>query len=135
MLIARYVYGCNSYYDNCNSAWHRWGRWVLAGVVIFVGLVVIAGVLLMQNRRRRRSHPVATSTPMAYQAPIAPAGGYYNSQTAQPYDQNLNPQYEPQQTYNRTYAAPEGPPPPQYNTYELEGGVVQPGNVYQPRNK
>lgn len=29
------------YRGNCRSAWHRWGRWVLAGILIFIALVFI----------------------------------------------------------------------------------------------
>jgi len=35
----------SNYYGNCHSAWYRWGRWVLAGILIFIGLIILAFIL------------------------------------------------------------------------------------------
>ncbi|KAH8773288.1 hypothetical protein BGZ57DRAFT_894507 [Hyaloscypha finlandica] len=107
---------CN-YYGNCHSAWYRWGRWVLAGILIFIGLIILAFILFCGSRRRRRNRQ---AMPMTSQAPL---GGY-------------NSGYGNQQQYG----APSGPPP-QYGSnmnagydgyYGQQGGVAQPQNAYKP---
>ncbi|PMD25468.1 hypothetical protein NA56DRAFT_745251 [Hyaloscypha hepaticicola] len=109
---------CN-YYGNCHSAWYRWGRWVLAGVLLFIGLVFLAVLLFCTRRRRRRNR---YATPMTSQAPL----GGYNSGYG-----NGNQHYNP----------PSGPPPqygnPNGNTgydgyYGQQSGVAQPQNAYKP---
>lgn len=35
---------CCSYYT-CNSAWRRFGRWILAGVLIFVGIILFFAIM------------------------------------------------------------------------------------------
>jgi hypothetical protein len=35
----------SNYYGNCRSSWYRWGRWVLAGILIFIGLIILAFIL------------------------------------------------------------------------------------------
>jgi len=132
MILSRqygYGYGnsCN-YYGNCHSAWYRWGRWVLAGILIFLAIVLIFFFMCLRKRRSRR-RMTSASTRMTYQAPIAPqTGAYYNQEQNQDY----NPGYN--QGYNQNYAAPEGPPP-QYGGYEQCGNVEMPGNTYHPGRK
>jgi len=116
-LSKRYYGYCDSYYYNCNSRWHRWGRWVLTALLIFAGLVALLFLLCCAWRRRLRSR--MHSTPMVSQAPDGNFGDYNN------------------QTYN----APPGPPPPTYGGgynagydgyYGQQGGVTQPPNAYKP---
>jgi len=129
-LAPRYIYSNCSYYNNCNSTWSRWGRWVLAGILIFVGLLVLLFILFMGRRRRRRSgFNNTTSTPMTtnygYSNGGAPASGYAGA------------------TYPQTeqYAPPQGPPPTyggggaNQGYYGQTSGVAEPQNVYQPHNK
>ncbi|EKD12927.1 uncharacterized protein L3040_005786 [Drepanopeziza brunnea f. sp. 'multigermtubi'] len=105
-LVARQVYYGNRrdcyYYGNCRSNWDRWGRWVLAGILIFLGLFLFFLYLCCANRRRRRRMNNAP-TPMTAHNP-----GYSG--------------YHPQQPY----APPPGPPPPQY----VNGNGNAPGGYY-----
>ncbi|KAE8453858.1 hypothetical protein EG329_007634 [Mollisiaceae sp. DMI_Dod_QoI] len=117
-LAARYYYN-NCYYNNngslryCRSSWYRWGRWVLAGVLLAIGLILVLLFLCLARRRRRRSARFQTTqTPMT-----APPGGYYNN--------------------NQQYNAPAGPPPPTYGAgvanngyYGQQTGVAQPQGAY-----
>ncbi|PMD57368.1 uncharacterized protein K444DRAFT_615826 [Hyaloscypha bicolor E] len=107
---------CN-YYGNCRSSWYRWGRWVLAGILIFIGLIILAFILFCGSRRRRRNRH---AVPMTSQAPLGGFNsGYGNEQQ---------------------YGAPLGPPP-QYGSntgadydgyYGQQSGVAQPQNAYKP---
>jgi len=130
-LLARVSYG-NCYGYNCNSNWYQWGRWILAGVLIFIGFCVLLFVLFLNRRRRRRGmgriHPrigmgrranQMESQPPQSQVPYG-GGGVYN--------QNMGYQQ---------YAPPPGAPP-QYGSglnadyYGQHQGVSQPENAYQP---
>jgi len=119
-LAARRVYysNCDSYYtNNCNSAWSRWGRWVLAGILLFLAILFIFLALCFRRRRARRNQIFTTSTPMQAQQP----GGVYYNQT--------QPQYE------GNYAPPAGAPPNyggQNEYYGQQNGIAQPQNAYQP---
>ncbi|KAI9048459.1 hypothetical protein LZ554_007295 [Drepanopeziza brunnea f. sp. 'monogermtubi'] len=118
-LVARQVYYGNSrncnYYRNCRSNWGRWGRWVLAGILIFLGLFLFFLYLCCANRRRRRRMNNAP-TPMTAHNP-----GYSGN-------------------YQQPYASPPGAPPPDYGNGngngnagyygQQSGGVTQPQGVY-----
>jgi len=105
-------------YYSCNSAWSRFGRWILAGVLIFIFVLFLFAAMCLARRRRRRNQISSTNQPMAY----SQTGNTYN-QPANNYDYS-----EPQ-----TYAPPAGAPPiyggganqGYYNT-----GVTQPTNTY-----
>lgn len=135
---------CNSgyYYSNGGcypySNWHFWGRWVFAGVVIVVILVVLVGLGCVNTRRRRRQGL----------APRYGMGWLGGRKYGQNYQGNYNQGYN--QGYNQNYQ----PPPPQYsqqpmpnqytgNTFNSNEGyygnqnegiaLQQPSNSYYPR--
>ena len=109
---------------NCNSAWSRFGRWILAGVLIFIGLILLFLILCLSRRRKRRA-------------------AKYTSQPATTYNAPQTSTYDNNNTYgvnNGGYAPPAGPPPTNYGGsnagyYGGQGGVEQPGNTYQPQYK
>jgi len=105
-------------YYNCHSSWYRWGRWVLAGILIFIGVIFLFACLFVTRRRRRRNQISNTSQPMAYTAPTG----------RQDYDYSQPP---PQ---GQTYASPPGAPP-QYGGGANQDyyGVQQPQNAYVKR--
>ena len=43
-IVARQL-GYGYRYRNRHSAWYRWGRWVLAGILIFIGLAFLFLIL------------------------------------------------------------------------------------------
>ncbi|CZS92016.1 hypothetical protein WAI453_000035 [Rhynchosporium graminicola] len=121
-LIARqYNYGrrCNPRYQNCRSNFSRWGRWVLAGILIFFGIFLFFMFLCISKRRKRRA--ALHSTPMT-----APAGnaGYNSGYNNGGYNNNAPTQQ---------YAPPPGAPPPTYagnggynnDYYGQQNGVAQ----------
>ncbi|KAH7420172.1 hypothetical protein BKA64DRAFT_34746 [Cadophora sp. MPI-SDFR-AT-0126] len=123
-LVARQIYygRCNPRYQNCRSAFSRWGRWVLAGILIFLGILLLFIVLCCSKRRKRRR--ALHSTPMT--APVGHNSGYnagYNNGGG---------------AYNQQYAPPAGAPPPQYGGnagynngyYGQQNGIAQPQNAY-----
>ncbi|KAG9244845.1 hypothetical protein BJ878DRAFT_575379 [Calycina marina] len=119
-ILPRYIssYRTCSYNSRYCSNWSRYGRWVLAGVLIFVALVLVFFLLCCRQRRRRRR--MNTATPMATQ----PA-----------YANNNGPGYG-NQGYNSQYAPPAGPPPQEYggannSYYGQQTGVSQPAPAYQ----
>ncbi|TVY35063.1 hypothetical protein LSUB1_G005066 [Lachnellula subtilissima] len=105
---------------SCNSAWSRWGRWVLAGILIFIGIcfLLVIALCAMRRKRRNRKRYESTTTPMAnVQQPVG--GGYQNDQPA--------------------YARPSEPAPPLYSGnyeagnagyYGQQGGVTLPQGAY-----
>ena len=106
-------YRRNYGYYRCNSAWHRFGRWILAGVLIIMVLFFLFIFMCISKRRRRRNQIRSGNQPMAYQAP--------QSHYSQP----------------KPYAPPAGAPP-NYGgqsgganqDYYGTGGVTQPQNTY-----
>ncbi|APA11941.1 hypothetical protein SS1G_05489 [Sclerotinia sclerotiorum 1980 UF-70] len=105
-------------YYRCNSAWYRFGRWILAGILIFVGLILLFAIMCITRRRRRRNQIRSGNTPMTYNqsntyGPSAPNN--YNSQSQQQY-------------------APPAGAPPNYGggnqDYYGASGVTQPQNTY-----
>ncbi|KAH6713389.1 hypothetical protein BKA61DRAFT_675633 [Leptodontidium sp. MPI-SDFR-AT-0119] len=122
-LVARQVYygrRCNPRYQNCRSAFNRWGRWVLAGILILMAIFLMFIFLCLSRRRKRRA--ALHSTPMT--APVGNAG--YNSGYNGGYNNNT-----------QQYAPPAGAPPPQYGNagynndyYGQQNGVAQPQNAY-----
>ncbi|KAF7952459.1 uncharacterized protein EAE97_001956 [Botrytis byssoidea] len=110
-------------YYRCNSAWSRFGRWILAGVLIFVGLILLFAIMCISRRRRRRNQISSTNQPMAY---TQPAATYGQAPASYNYSQ-------PQQSY-----APPAGAPPTYGgahaganaDYYGTSGVTQPANTY-----
>ncbi|OWP01724.1 hypothetical protein B2J93_2316 [Marssonina coronariae] len=100
-------------YNNCDSAWHRWGRWLLSGVLIFIGIFLVFFVFCCIRCRQRRQNRHATSTPMT-----ATGNQGYAQQ-----------QYVPPQQY----APPAGAPPPQYGNEAYNGYYGTQGAVAEPR--
>ncbi|EPE35357.1 hypothetical protein GLAREA_11056 [Glarea lozoyensis ATCC 20868] len=118
-------YGYTQAYRCSNSAWSRFGRWILAGVLILIGLILLLMILCLSRRRKRRAAKYATQPATTYNAP--PQTTYNNTG----YDQNAG-------YGNQQYAPPAGAPPPNYGGnegYYNQGGVSQPGNTYQPQYK
>ncbi|KAG9238413.1 permease for cytosine/purines, uracil, thiamine, allantoin-domain-containing protein [Amylocarpus encephaloides] len=113
-------YGYRSSY-RCRSAFSSWGRWVLAGILIFVGLVLLLVLLCCSRRRKRRN-----ATRMATQ----PATTY----TPQNHNNTNNNGYTGAPANNTQYAPPAGAPPTYGNGenygYYNAGNVQQPGNAY-----
>ncbi|KAF7550583.1 hypothetical protein G7Z17_g5625 [Cylindrodendrum hubeiense] len=104
-LVARYY--CNSYYSNCNSRWHSWGRWVVAAIAAGLFLLVLFSCLLVSRRRRNRGVQPIYGT--GWMAP-----GKYGNQpnNHQMYDYNQQGgQFQQQQAYG---GYPPAPPPPAY---------------------
>ncbi|RKF80255.1 hypothetical protein GcM1_195023 [Golovinomyces cichoracearum] len=104
-------YGHYGYYSTCRrSVWSRFGRWVLAGILIILGLIAIAVTLCCitrrnrQIRRRKKNQGLESS------------GSNY-------FDGPPPPQQQQQ------YAPPPGAPP-KYGGPEPYGGVTQPANAY-----
>jgi hypothetical protein len=123
----------NSYRQTyrCSSPWSRIGRWILAGVLIFIGLLLLAIILCLSARRKKRARRMTTNNPSTYTAP--PQTTYANQ-----------PQYGNNAGYNgnATYAPPTGAPPQNYGNqganegyYASTGGVNQPQGTYQPQYK
>ncbi|KAF4628184.1 hypothetical protein G7Y89_g9969 [Cudoniella acicularis] len=119
----RYQYGY-SYAYNCNSAWYRWGRWLLAGILILIGIFLV--LFILRRRRRNRNQYATTSTPMTTQPVSAYDAGYNNGE----YNANGGGYYN----QNQQYEPPTGAPPTHgENTgyYGQQAGVTQPANTYQ----
>merc|ERR1712058_158677 len=122
-LVARQIrYGrCGPRFQRCrnSSAFSRWGRWVVAGILIFFGILLLFLVLCCAKRRKRRA--ALHSTPMT-----APSG-HHNSGYNAGYNNG---------GYNQQYAPPAGAPPQYGNTghnndyYGQQNGVAQPQNAY-----
>ncbi|KAL3426435.1 hypothetical protein PVAG01_03226 [Phlyctema vagabunda] len=99
------------------SAWQRFGRWVVAGILVLMGLIFIALFLCLAARRKRRARKYATNpTPMAATHQTYPdqnQGYGYNNGPQQEYgnanNYGQNPPYQ-----QAGYAPPPGPPPATY---------------------
>jgi len=108
------------YYTCRSSAWSRFGRWILAGVLIFVAVIFLFAIMCMSRRRRRRNQ-ISSNQPMAYQAP------------SNNYPPASNDYYAPQ-GQQQQYAPPAGHPPyyggNQGNAENQGYGVTQPQNAY-----
>ncbi|KAG9672191.1 hypothetical protein KCU99_g2563, partial [Aureobasidium melanogenum] len=128
-------YDC--YGNNCDSAWNRWGRWVLLACII-VAFFILFFVFSCLSARRRRKHgynpyfgtgwTVRHGTP-TYNQNVQPqyettSTPYYNNSNNPPpayspapnttnYGNNIELQ-EPQAAYNGNYAPPKDPPPGRY---------------------
>ncbi|ESZ89750.1 hypothetical protein SBOR_9863 [Sclerotinia borealis F-4128] len=132
-------YRRNYGYYTCRSGWSRFGRWILAGVLILIGLVFLFAFMCITRKRRRRNQIKSSNQPMAYTQPTntntntygqAPVSNTYNQQPAQDYNYS-----QPQQSY-----APPAGAPPMYGgggahvganqDYYGTSGVTQPANTY-----
>ncbi|KAF7870567.1 hypothetical protein EAF04_004311 [Stromatinia cepivora] len=102
-------------YYRCNSAWNRFGRWILAGVLIFIGIILLFAIMCISRRRRRRMQIRSGNTPMTYNQP--------NTYGQPPTSNNYN--YSQQQ-----YAPPAGAPGGANQDYYGTSGVTQPSNTY-----
>ncbi|RKF56145.1 hypothetical protein OnM2_077037 [Erysiphe neolycopersici] len=101
-------FGRYGYYSTCKrSIWSRFGSWILAGLMVFLGIITIIAALICLTIRRRRSrrHRISTNTPA------------YNTTQQGYHDQS------------QTYAPPPNAPP-KYGGPEPYGGVTQPPNAY-----
>lgn len=139
-LLARAICPPGTYYSRggCyrNSGWYYWGRWVLAGVVIFLTILVIFAICCVRSRRQRK-HGRRPMYGTGWMAPGKFAGQH------------------PQQQQWGGGGAPPAPPPPPYGGYGQQpqqggynnagspygqqreyysqaDGVQQPQNTYQP---
>ncbi|KAI5862144.1 chitin synthesis regulation, resistance to congo red-domain-containing protein [Durotheca rogersii] len=120
----------------CYTAWSWYGRWIFAGIVIFLIIAVFVLWACVNSRRRRRQglQPMYGTGWMAGSGP--PGGNAYN-----------NPQgYNPPQGYSHpppAYGAPPGDSYPMQNQYTgttfrandgyyaHQEGVQAPQNVYK----
>jgi len=98
----------NGGYSNCNSRWSRWGRWVLAGVLILVGLLFFLTLMFITQRRRRRNRLAFGNAPMPVQQQQQMGA------TTAPYNNNNNV---------GEYSPPMGAPPPMGNAGYGNGGA------------
>ncbi|KAI9641785.1 hypothetical protein NHQ30_009644 [Ciborinia camelliae] len=110
-------------YYRCNSAWSRFGRWILTGILIFFALILVFAILCISKRRRRRNQISSGNQPMAYTQPA----NTYGQPAVQGYNYS-----QPQQSY----APPAGAPPyggghgGANQDYYGTSGVTQPANTY-----
>ncbi|TVY46717.1 hypothetical protein LOCC1_G002839 [Lachnellula occidentalis] len=146
-LVARRTCYNNNYYSgynsgygnggsyNCNSAWSRWGRWVLAGILIFIAIVFILLFALRPSvlcpllttpqpsfcarRRRRRSAKTYENTAMTNVQ--QPTGNNY---------QNDQPMYAPPAEAPPLYSGNYGGGGSNQGYYGQQGGVTQPQGAY-----
>ncbi|KAF4966998.1 hypothetical protein FZEAL_10586, partial [Fusarium zealandicum] len=100
----RYGYTWNGSYCSRNN-WSYWGRWVLAGICIFVFLTFLLCCLTMSRRRRRRGVKPMYGTGWMAGGPNNKWG--QNNQNTHQMNNYGNPN---QQQYG--YGPP--PPPPAY---------------------
>ncbi|KAI6248435.1 hypothetical protein HI914_03209 [Erysiphe necator] len=101
-------YGRYGYYSTCDrSFWSRFGRWILAGIMVFLGVTVLITALICLAIRKRRSRRRQTSlyTP----AVGTTQQGYFNG--------------------SQTYAPPHNAPP-KYGGPQPYGGVTQPSDAH-----
>ncbi|KAF3907723.1 hypothetical protein AA313_de0208412 [Arthrobotrys entomopaga] len=108
-LIARYY--CDPYGYCYNSAWYSWQRWVLLGVLLVIGFILLCCCACL-SARRRRSRGLSPYYGTAWTAP--PAYNVNNIPLS-----NNQPQYNGQ-TYGSSpyngvpYQPTMSPPPPGY---------------------
>jgi len=120
-----YNSGYNSGYGgggsyNCNSKWSRWGRWVLAGILIFIAVVFMLLFAFCARRRRRRSQKSYENTNTPMNDVQQPTGGNY---------QNDQPMYAPPAEAPPLYSGNYGAGSNQ-GYYGQQGGVTQPQGAY-----
>ncbi|KAE9986470.1 hypothetical protein EG328_005696 [Venturia inaequalis] len=132
------------YYDSfnryrCSSAWGNWGRWLVAGLIVFFFFAFIFCTCLTSRRRRAKG-----GTPIYGTGWMPGVGGpQANNNNYQP----PPPQYGAQQNYNAGpgqesgYAPPPTAPKPAYDggqqaNYDLpqynNGGAGANGSYYNP---
>jgi len=109
------------------SAWSRYGRWILTGILILIAVVFVLMCLCLAQRKRRKARKYQTTqTPMT--APPQPQQNYYGGD--QQYNQNQN---------QNQYAPPSGAPPQNYGYgnqganegyYGQQQGVTKPQGAY-----
>ncbi|KAI6093852.1 chitin synthesis regulation, resistance to congo red-domain-containing protein [Hypoxylon rubiginosum] len=134
--LSKRRYNCDDYeynrYGQCYSAWNWYGRWIFAGVVIFLVLVLFFLWACINSRRRRRNGL----------QPMYGTGWMANNQGG-------NPHYNNAQGYNNpppAYGAPQGQSYPMQNQYTGttfsrndgyygQEGVQAPKNVYNNHGK
>ncbi|KAI2614507.1 chitin synthesis regulation, resistance to congo red-domain-containing protein [Hypoxylon fragiforme] len=124
-------------YNNCYGAWHGYGRWIFAAVVIVLIILVFALWACINSRRRRRSglQPMYGTGWMAGKPGPNNNPSYYNNN-----NNNNNPPPP-------AYGAPPGQSYPMQNQYtgstfspsdgyygQHEGVVQPPQNVYNNPN-
>lgn len=132
------AFGCPTgyYYSNgrCyrRSGWYYWGRWVVAGVIIFL-VIFLCATMACINSRRRRKRGLNPMYGTGWMAPNSKYGGPHppNQQWASGYGNNAPPPPPyggpPQQQYG---GSPYGQPPPQNADFGQTEGVQQPPNAY-----
>jgi len=139
-----YPYGYGGYGYPYRSSWSTWGRWVLTGILIFIGVVFVLTMLLcsvLTRRRRRRglkpirgfgwtsrnNNPTPVGNQAMNQQPVYGANnGYGNGEM----DAGMNGYGGQQDGYlapQQGYGAPQGPPP---NYGAQQTGVTQPQMAY-----
>ncbi|RKU40626.1 hypothetical protein DL546_003406 [Coniochaeta pulveracea] len=130
-LAKRYYYNSDCYYyGNCQSGWYRWGRWVVAGIIILAFIVSLLLLARINSRRRR----LRGQHPMYGTGWMAPGINVHNKPNAyqQPPPQYsaTSPPYQPQQ---------QAYPMDNYNNNNNQGyyggqteGVAPPQNTYYP---
>jgi len=128
-------YYCDSYYDDCNSGWSSWGRWVALAVIV-VAVLLLAFLFSCYNTRRRRQRGQTPMYGTGWMPGHKPAGnqtGYYNNgAAAPPYSLPVDNQYT-----GNTFNSNEGYYGNAYNNgYGAQQGGIelqQPQHSYQPR--
>lgn len=145
-------FGCRSgyYFNNAtrtcvrrnNSAWYYWGRWVLAGILVLIFVLVLCALGCCSSRRRKKkgAAPMYGTGWMAngynpqpqYGQQQAQYGyGQQQGQYGQPpaYGHQQQGQYQNPQYTGQTYNPNDG-----YYAGQNEGiQLQQPQNAYAPR--
>ncbi|CAI4216462.1 unnamed protein product [Parascedosporium putredinis] len=128
-LDSRAICPSGSYYSRgqCwrRSNWYYWGRWVVAGVIIFV-VVFICLIMACMNSRRRRKRGLRPMYGTGWMAPNSKFGGPHppNQQWAAGYGNTAPP--PPLMDSSPTYGVYSPPPGllPVRNKREFRDGVA-----------